>query len=162
VLPACTYTYAHVGNADAALRAFIPYGEALAVRDGNRYGFVISVTYAARGVGLCFIPRKLYVINFLRIHTERLIKRFIPPACRHGEARRERRARARDVNSATRNRKVNSVSSSLSSALGALPPPVSFIPERLDLNASTRRAPCRSYSPRYSRELIDEGSSVRD
>jgi len=66
VLRACTYTRAHGGNADAAaLRAFIPYGEALAVRDGNRYGFVISVTYAARGVGLCFIPRKLYVINFL-------------------------------------------------------------------------------------------------
>lgn len=40
-----------------------PFG----VRDENRHGFVINVTYAARGTNLCFIPRKLYIIiNFIK------------------------------------------------------------------------------------------------
>lgn len=49
------------------------------VRDENRHGFVINVTYAAREVGEhpLFYTAKVIYHKFRQIHTERLIKRFI-------------------------------------------------------------------------------------
>lgn len=56
------------------------------VRDENRHGFVINVTYAARGEEAAewplFYTAKVIYHKFRQIHTERLIKCFIIGAAR--------------------------------------------------------------------------------